>query len=361
MPPKRNGISAAAIEQLITQRVVDALLTYEANRNNENGNGNGNDNGNGSHDLASGGRRTLHTARVCTYKEFLNCQPRNFKGNEGSVGLAYWFEKMESIFHISNCTVECQVKYATCTLLGGALTWWNSYVRAVGHDAAYEMTWKSLMKMMTEAYYPRSEIKKLEIELWNLMVKGTDVVSYTQRFQELALLCSRMVPREFDKVEKYVGGLLDNIQGNVMQANIKRRIDNNPKDNHVLQLPYKRQNVARAYTVGPSENKEYDGTLPLCNKCKLHYNGPCTVKCANYKKVGHMTRDSRSPTAVVDQRTLTCFECRNQGNYRSECPRLKNQNCRNQTGNSDARGRVYALRGGEDDQDPNNITDDIDA
>ncbi|GKC08970.1 hypothetical protein Tco_1000580 [Tanacetum coccineum] len=68
------------------------------------------------------------------------------------------FEKMESMFHISNCVVECQVKYATCTLLSGALTWWNSHVRTVGHDATYEMTWKSLIKMMSEAYYPRNEI-----------------------------------------------------------------------------------------------------------------------------------------------------------------------------------------------------------
>ncbi|GJR02616.1 reverse transcriptase domain-containing protein [Tanacetum coccineum] len=80
------------------------------------------------------------------------------------------------------------------------------------------MTWKSLMKMMSDAYYPRSEIKKLEIELLNLTMNGTYVVSYKHRFQELALLCSRMVPEESDKVEKYVGGLLDNIQGNVMSA-----------------------------------------------------------------------------------------------------------------------------------------------
>ncbi|GJW46554.1 reverse transcriptase domain-containing protein [Tanacetum coccineum] len=345
-------MSAAAIEQLITQRVADVLLTCEANRNNENGNGNGNDNGNVSHDSGNGSRRSLHTSRGCTYKEFLNCQPLNFKGTEWAVGLAHWFEKMEYVFHISNCAVECQVKYALCTLLGGALTWWNPHIRTVGHDAAYEMTWKSLMKMMTEAYCPRSEIKKLEIELWNLTVKGTDVVSYTQRFQELALLCSRMVPKEFDKVEKYVGGLPDSIQGNVMsarpkmfqeaielanslmnqkvhayvarKADNKRRMDNNPKDNHVQQQPYKRQNVARAYTVGRSEKKEYVGTLPLCNKCKLHHNGSYTVKCANCKKVGHMTQDCRSPTATTTQRSLAFFECGNQRHYRSECPILKN-------------------------------------
>ncbi|GKB34499.1 hypothetical protein Tco_0879441 [Tanacetum coccineum] len=43
-----------------------------------------------------------------TYKEFLNCQPLNIKGAERVVILAHWFEKMEFVFHISNCTVECQ-------------------------------------------------------------------------------------------------------------------------------------------------------------------------------------------------------------------------------------------------------------
>ncbi|GKB81684.1 hypothetical protein Tco_0948579 [Tanacetum coccineum] len=65
MPPKRNCISAATIEQLITQCVADALLTYEANRNSRNGNGNGNDIGNGSHDSGDSNRRPLHTARGC--------------------------------------------------------------------------------------------------------------------------------------------------------------------------------------------------------------------------------------------------------------------------------------------------------
>nr|GFB31735.1 putative reverse transcriptase domain-containing protein [Tanacetum cinerariifolium] len=81
---------------------------------------------------------------------------------------------MKSIFPISNCAVECQVKYATCTLLNSALTWWNSHVRTVGHDAAYEMSMKDLMKMTTKAYCPKNEIQKLESELWNLTVKGTD-------------------------------------------------------------------------------------------------------------------------------------------------------------------------------------------
>ncbi|GJX42130.1 reverse transcriptase domain-containing protein [Tanacetum coccineum] len=229
---------------------------------------------------------------------------------------------------ISKTTLE--LKYVTFTLLGCALTWWNSHVRTVGHDAAYGMLWKTLMKMMTEAYYPRTEIKKPKM------------------LQEAIELATSLIEQ---KVRNYAAGQADN----------KKRMDNNLRDNNVQQLPYKRQDVARAYTVRLSEKKKYAGTLPLCNKCKLHHNGPCTIKCTSCKRVCHITRDCRSPTTAGDQRTLTCYECGNQGHYRSECPRLKNQNCGNQTRNGEARGRVYAMGGGEADQDPNNTTDDIDA
>nr|GEV45088.1 reverse transcriptase domain-containing protein [Tanacetum cinerariifolium] len=114
---------------------------------------------------------------------------------------------MESVFHIINCTAENQVKFATCTLHSVALTWWNTHVQTVGHEAAYGMSWKTLMKMMTDKYCPRNEIRKLEMELWELKVKGTNLASYTQHFQELALLCGRISFEEADKIEKYVGGL----------------------------------------------------------------------------------------------------------------------------------------------------------
>ncbi|GKA97947.1 putative reverse transcriptase domain-containing protein [Tanacetum coccineum] len=84
----------------------------------------------------------------------------------------------------------------------------------VTHDVAYAMTWVDLRKKMTDKYCPRNEMKKLEAELWNLKVIGTDVVKYNQRFQELALLCVRMFPEESDKIERYVGDLPTMIHGN---------------------------------------------------------------------------------------------------------------------------------------------------
>ncbi|GJR28071.1 hypothetical protein Tco_1104303 [Tanacetum coccineum] len=164
MPPKRTAATTtpapmtdAQIKALIAQGVADALEEIKPNRTSRNGNDN--------HDSGTSSKRTERAASKCTYIDFLKCQPLNFKGIEGVVILTQWFEKMDSVFHISNCTVACQIKFATCTLLGNALTWWNSHVKTVGHDATYGMSWKTLKKMMTAKYCPRGEIKKLEIEL----------------------------------------------------------------------------------------------------------------------------------------------------------------------------------------------------
>ncbi|GJV79034.1 reverse transcriptase domain-containing protein [Tanacetum coccineum] len=373
--PTTTTVTNAQLQAMIDQGVTAALAAHDANRN-----------GNDSHTSGTGARRTERVARECTYQDFMKCQPLYFKGTEGVVELTQWFERMETVFHISNCSVENQIKFSTCTLLAGALTWWNSHVRIVGHDVAYAMTWIDLRKKMTDKYCPRNEMKKLEVELWNLKVKGTDVIGYNQRFQELALLCVRMFPEESDKVERYVGGLPDMIHGNVVaskpktmqeatematelmdkkistfaerQAENKRKLDNNHQSQQ--QLP-KRQNVVQAYAAGTGERKEYAGTLPLCNKCKFHHNGPCTVKCANCKRVGHLTRDCWSSAATNNQRTLTCYECGNQGHYKSDCPELKNRNHGNQAEGTGTHGMVLALEGGEPDQDPNNIEDEIEA
>ncbi|GKC69535.1 putative reverse transcriptase domain-containing protein, partial [Tanacetum coccineum] len=119
-------------------------------------------------------------------------------------------------------------------------------------------------------------------------------------------------------------------------AENKRKFENQPQDNRVQQPPFKRQNVARAYTASTNEKKAYAGHLPYCNKCKLHNARPCTVKCSNCKKIGHMAR-----------------EC----HYRSDCPKLKNQNRGNQAANTKARGRVFTLGGGETNKDSNVIMD----
>nr|GEU82538.1 hypothetical protein [Tanacetum cinerariifolium] len=160
MTNTRFGMTPAAIEEMINRRVIEALETHEANRNirlrngnDEGGNKNGNGNGN----------------------DFMKCQPLNFKGTKGVVGL-------------------------------------------IRIDAAFSMSWRELMKLTAEVYYPRIKIQKMESELWILTIKNNDLTDYTQRFQELTMLCTKMPPEEKDRVKKFIGGLPDNIQGNVIAA-----------------------------------------------------------------------------------------------------------------------------------------------
>nr|GEW03266.1 hypothetical protein [Tanacetum cinerariifolium] len=170
-------------------------------------------------------------------------------------------------------------------------------------------------------------------------------------------MCTKFLADETKKVDKYISGLPDNIYGNVMQTESKRNFDNN---NQAQQIP-KRRNVAQAYTVGTGERKEYAGTLSMCNKCKFHHNGPCTTKFADCKKVSYLTRDCWNPTATNNQKTITCYECENQGHYKSDFPKLKNKKHKNQAEGTRARGMVYALGGEETNQDLNGIKDDINA
>nr|GEY33855.1 reverse transcriptase domain-containing protein [Tanacetum cinerariifolium] len=171
-----------AINNLIAQRVTKALAEYKTQRNSV-------VNGDTSHTTGTG-PRTVRPTRECTYKDYLNRGPLKFNGTEGVIGLTRWFERTKSVSSISNCTSENQVKFASCTLIGSALTWRNSHMRAVSQKVAYAMPWKTLRLMMT--------------------------VNYTLCFQELVLLCGRMFPEESDEIERYVGGLPEMIRGNVM-------------------------------------------------------------------------------------------------------------------------------------------------
>ncbi|GKA36487.1 putative reverse transcriptase domain-containing protein [Tanacetum coccineum] len=322
MAPKRTTRSTPAttttpttfvtdeqLKRLIDQGVVDALAARDAERSR---------NREDSHDSGMGVRRQAPPASACTYPDFMKCKPLYFKGTKGVIELTQWFERMETVFRISNYFVENQIKFATCTLLRSALTWWNSHVKTVGHDA-----------------------------------KGTDVVGYNQHFQELTLMYARTFPEESDKIEKYVGGLPDMIHGSVMASKPKtmqdaiefaielmdkkictfaeRQSENKrKKDDNQQQKQNKRQNTSRAHAAGSGEKKPYGGSKPLCSKCNYHHDGQCAPKCHKCNRVCHLARDCRS--------TANANAANNQRGTR-----LKNNNRGNQGGNGNATAKVYAV------------------
>ncbi|GKA45399.1 putative reverse transcriptase domain-containing protein [Tanacetum coccineum] len=138
------------------------------------------------------------------------------------------------------------------------------------------------------------------------------------------------------------------------QSDNKRKADDSSRNNHGhQQQPFKRQNVARAYNMGTGERKPYGGSLPKCNKCHLHHNGPCTQRCHKCNKIGHFARDCRSTgnTNVANTQKGNgatpkgngCFECGAPGHFKRDCPKLKNKN----GGNGNAQGWVYAVGNAE--------------
>ncbi|GJS36848.1 putative reverse transcriptase domain-containing protein [Tanacetum coccineum] len=221
------------------------------------------------------------------------------RGTEGVVDLTQWFERMETVFRIMT------------------------------NDVAYAMTWTDLKKKMTTKYYLRNEIKKIEAELWNLKVKGTDVVAYNQHFQELALLCDRMFPEETDKIERYVGGMPDLIYSSVVaskpktmqeaiematelmdrrintfaerQEENKRKFEDTSRNNQNKQQN-KRQNTSRAYAAGNGDKKPYEGTKNYC----LSHRAPGLFK------TGYPPVENKNPgkMANADSKAYARGSCR---------------------------------------------------
>ncbi|GJY71104.1 putative reverse transcriptase domain-containing protein [Tanacetum coccineum] len=185
-----------------------------------------------------------------------------------------------------------------------------------------------------------------DAELWNLKVKGTDVIGYNQCFQELALLCVRIFPEELDKIERYVGGLPDMIHGSIvaskpktMQEAIKiatrlmdkkihtfakRQTENKRKqdDNQQQQQQNKRLNTNRAYTAGSGEKKPYGGSEPLST--------------AN-------ANASNNQRGIGAGQKPTCYECGAQVHFKRDCPKLKNNNVVKPRRNGNAPAKVSAL------------------
>ncbi|GJT32992.1 hypothetical protein Tco_0923411 [Tanacetum coccineum] len=207
----------------------------------------------------------------------------NFRGTEGAVGLTRWFEKLESQFGISNVAESDRVKFASSTLLDGALTWWNVYVRSVTLDTAHATPWSDFKAMFIRKYCPRNEIKQMENE---------------------------MVPNADRLLERYIEGLPLNIKGNVTSSkpvDLHEAIDmaqglmyqvvqelgensgdkrkwngshynHNPNNtNNTSNLnPNKRPETARVFSAGQGT---YAGKLPHCEKCGRHHTDACPPAC----------------------------------------------------------------------------------
>ena len=231
----------------------------------------------------------------------------------------------------------------------------------------------------------------MEQELWNLAIQGSDITGYTNRFNDLSVLCPGMVTPIAKKIERYIWGLAAQIQNSVTafnpltyesvksvairmtdQAARKGKMvpkaqpsreqhkrkpwnsnsnnNNNNKNNNrqiSSQAPPKRQHTISAYATIPinavAPQRQYMGNLPLCNKCNIHHTGACRgLVCTSCKKMGHTARYCKGtpvgPAPIVNTgANRACYGCGDSGHFKRDCPKAAGA----------ANGRVFALGANE--------------
>nr|GEU63887.1 putative reverse transcriptase domain-containing protein [Tanacetum cinerariifolium] len=137
-------------------------------------------------------------ARECSFVDFMKCGPMQFHGTKGAVGPVRWFKKMENTFEISECA-----KVAT-----------------LGCEVANARSWAEVKQMMTDEFCPTEEVQRLEDKLRHLKLRDMNISAYTERFNELALLCPDVVLSEKKKVELYIKGLPEIIKGETTSSRL---------------------------------------------------------------------------------------------------------------------------------------------
>nr|GEY88211.1 reverse transcriptase domain-containing protein [Tanacetum cinerariifolium] len=191
----------------------------------------------------------------------------------------------ESVFSRSNCVEENKVTFATGTLTDDALSWWNAYTQPIRIEQANKITWTELKRLLTNKYCPRTEVKKLEDEFYNLVLKGNDLKTYIRRFQKLAILCPNMVPNSKKLMEVFIGGLPRSIEGNVTAS--------------------KPQTLEEAITI----------TQRLMEQ--------------TFNKIGHLTKNCRNkgPATGINLQpvSVVCHACGKKGHYNYQCSKANNR------------------------------------
>ncbi|GKB34750.1 putative reverse transcriptase domain-containing protein [Tanacetum coccineum] len=297
MPPKSAPLTQVVVRRMIKES-VDAAIATERDRYANAGN-----DARGSGPIR--GQDDVLAVLECTFAGFIKCNPTAFHGTEGAV------------------------RFSATTLQGLALTWWNAEVVTMGLETVNLMPWTEMKQLMTV------------------------------EFNELALMCPRMVEPERVKVDAYIRGLADNIKGEVTSskpANLNEAIcmahklmeqKSQARDERILEGKKRKwerfqSGNSSAMVIAPTNGKVSFGSLPLCERCFTRHVGMCTIKCHKCGKIGHKPRYYKEKNVATGTNALpipTCYDYGEQGHTRNRCPRIvKQEEVRK------VHGRAYAIK-----------------
>ena len=360
MPPRRdNQIPNEELAAIITQQMTAAIPNIVAQCNQALNNNNA----------------------PCNFKTFNSAKPSKFSGTQGATALLQWFESLESTFRHVQCPNERKVDFASSVFEKRALTWWNGVMRDRGADVALAQMWEELRALMMKEFCPRHEIRALEREFDDLKQDSGEHRAYTDRYEELSLLCPSMVTPLDKAIEKYIDGLPDSVQDIVTGSNpttvrqaielsatltesqIRKRklfqkgdkkqaanVQEETKESKTEPSKKRKASQNCAIAAQPNQNtlnqpaqpparKPYAGTAPICNKCNAHHLAHLQCRlCASCGRLGHLANACRftpkqggpnQPQVNPAQARFppgSCFNCGEMGHFRRNCPKLANAN-----------------------------------
>ncbi|GJT71945.1 hypothetical protein Tco_1031231 [Tanacetum coccineum] len=184
-----------------------------------------------------------------------------------------------------------------------ALTWWNERIASMVIDAANGTPWTEVRKWMTEEFYPRSVLQRLEQEL--------------------------IVEPEQVKVEQYIRGLSKNIRGDVTSSR-PTGID------EVVRMAYQLIGQIiqdKTYEAFEGEKRKGEGDRGGCGDNRRDYN-----RRQNQRRADAGAMANAAPN-------------NNEGHRKRDSPKLK----KNGKGRNN-RGAVYKLGAVDAQQDPKVVT-----
>ncbi|GKB43476.1 putative reverse transcriptase domain-containing protein, partial [Tanacetum coccineum] len=267
---------------------------------------------------------------------------------------------IESVFGISECAERSKVKFAAATLQGRALTWWNSQVATLGLDAVNGKSWTNMRKMMMEEFCPDEEVQRLENELRSLKLRDTNIAAYTQRFNELALLCPEVVPTEKKNIKGETTSSRPTVLNKavrmahtLMEQKLQAKAERIAKGNKRKWENNNNNNNRRNYQNNNRHNQNNNQRHGNARALTTTQNAGCPPKCNNCGKIGHKEKECRSKNVVSGTNArpaVVCYECGERGHKSNACLKRANR----QGGN--VRGQAYVVRDTEHNQGPNVVT-----
>lgn len=300
--------------------------------------------------------------RRCTYKAFKDADPPVFKGGLDPHVANTWIKEMEKVIDISECLDEQKVKFATHSLKGEAVFWWDTV--KLTEDCS-KMTWKRFKEVFFDKYFPPCMKNEMEMKFLGLRQESLSVSEYLSKFLELSRFAPHQVDTEARKCQRFQEGLKPQIRGRVSLLELeqfdklvgKARIAEREYEDRAQFFNNKKRgrDVESGGSFGSKrgnqgfqikKKKDFRGAekghvMPTCKKCGLKHTGDICYRaeglCYNCGKKGHVS--GQCPEA----RPTLCFNCGKEGHYARDCPQKGTKTEFGATGNRAPAARQLQL------------------